>query len=81
MLKTGTAFAVLNTEGQPAVMKESLNKYDSWFEILFFRRNYILWGTLFEPEALLELREDIMLVISSLSVDYRIIVPLVSLER
>ena len=39
-----------------------------------FRRNNILYGILFGQEALLELREDMMLDISSLSVGCRNIV-------
>ena len=44
-------------------------------------RHNIWWGILFGPEALLGLREDLMLAISSLSVDCRNIVLLVSFER
>ena len=47
-------------------MKERLNKSASCVEISFFRRNNILEGILFGPEALFELREDMMLVIFSL---------------
>ena len=62
-------------------MKERLNKYASCFEITFFRRNNISQGPLFVPEASLELREDMMLAISSSSVGCRNIVLLVSFEK
>ena len=62
-------------------MKERLTKSASCFGISFFRRNNILYGILFEPEALLELRVDMMLGISSLSLGYRNIVLLFSFER
>ena len=80
-LKTGTTFAVLNTEGKTPVMKERLNKSASCFEISYFRRNNILYAILFGPEALLELREDMILAISSLSVGCRNIVLSLSFER
>ena len=79
--KTATTFAVLSTEGKTPVVKKRLNKSANCFEISFFRRNDILQGILFGPEALLELREDMMLAISSLSVGCRNIVQLVSFER
>ena len=47
----------------------------------FFRRNNILQGILFGPDALLELREDMMLTISSWSVGCRNNVLILSLER
>ena len=62
-------------------MKKRLNKSVNCFEISFYRRNNILQGILFGPEALLELREDMMLAISSLSVDCRNIVLSLSFER
>ena len=62
-------------------MKERLNKFANCFEISFFKRNNILKGILFGLEALLELREDMMLAISSLSVAWRNIVLLLSFER
>ena len=40
----------------------------------FFRRNNILYGILFEPEALLKLGVDMIIAISSLSVGCRNIV-------
>ena len=55
-------------------MKERLNNSAKCFEISFFRRNTVLLGTLFGPEALSELRENMMLAISSLSVGCRNIV-------
>ena len=48
----------MSTEGKIPVKKERLNKSANCFEMSFFRRNNILWGILFGPEALLELRED-----------------------
>ena len=42
ILKIGTTFAVLCTEGKTPVMKKRLNKPANCFEILFFRRNNIL---------------------------------------
>ena len=62
-------------------MKDSLNKSANCFEISFFRRNSIPYGILFGPEALLELREDMIFAISSLSVGCRKIVLLLSFER
>ena len=62
-------------------MNESLNKSASWFKISFFRRNSILQVILFGPEALMELRTDMMLAMSSLSVVCSNIVLLVSFER
>ena len=62
-------FAVLSKDGKTPVAKEKLN-------------NNILKGILFGPEALLdELREDMILTISSLSVGCRNIVLSLSLER
>ena len=61
-------------------MKERLNKSANCFEISFFRRNNFLQGILFGPEALLELREDLMMAISSLSVGCRHILLLLSSE-
>ena len=46
-----------------------------------FQRNNIPQGILFGPQALLELREDVMLVISSLSVGCKNIVLPISFER
>ena len=80
-LKTGTTFAVLSTEEKTPVMKERLNKSANCFEISFFRRNNILKVMLCGSEALLELREDMMLAISSLSVGCRNIVQLLSFKR
>ena len=58
-------------------MKESLNKYANCFQISFFRRNNIL----FEPETLLELRKNMMLAVSSLSIScWNFVLPL-PLER
>ena len=57
-----------------------LNKYVSCFNISFFRKNNILQGVQIGPEALLELREDMILAISSLSVGSRNTI-LLSLER
>ena len=48
-------------------MKERLNKSANCFKISFFRGNNILKGTLFRPEAFLELGEG-MIAISSLQV-------------
>ena len=62
-------------------MKERLNKSGNYFKISFFRRNNILQGILFRPEALSELRQDMMMAISSLSVGCRNIVLLLSFER
>ena len=62
-------------------MKERLNNSANCLEILFFRRDNILEGILFVPEALLELRGDMVLAISSLSVGCRNIVLLLSFER
>ena len=55
-------------------MKERLNKSANFLEISFLRKNNILSGVLFSPEALLVLTEHMMLAISSLSVGCRNIV-------
>ena len=55
-------------------MKERLSKSVNCFEVSFLRRNSVLLGVLFGREALLELREDVMLAISSLSVGCKNIV-------
>ena len=55
----------------PVTKKKKLNKSASCIEISFLRKNNILQGILFGPEALLELREDTMLPISSLLVGFR----------
>ena len=47
----------------------------------FFKRNNILNGMLFGSEALLKLREDMMLAISFLSVGCRNVVLLLSFEK
>ena len=62
-------------------MKERLNKSANCFEISFLRRNNVLLGILFEPEVLLELREDMMLAISSSSLSWRNTALLLSFER
>ena len=64
----------MSTDGKILVMNERLNKSGSCFEISFLRRNNILEGLLFGPEALLELRADMMLAISPLLVGCRNIV-------
>ena len=46
-------------------MKERLNKYANCFKISFIRNNILQW-ILFGAEALLELRENMILAISSL---------------
>ena len=75
------SFEVLSTDGKTPVIKERLNKSANYLEILFSRRNNTLWGILFGPEALLELRKDKMLAISSLSVGYWNIIPSFSYPR
>ena len=71
-IKTGTTFAILSTYGKyRSQKKKKLNKSASCIEISFLRKNNILQGILFGPEALLELREDTMLPISSLLVGFR----------
>ena len=71
----------MRTEGKTPVTKERLNKSAYCFKMSFFRRTHILYGILSGPETLLELREDMMLVISSLSVGCRNIVLSFSFER
>ena len=68
-LKTGTTLAVLSTDGKEPEEKERLNKSASCLEICF-RRIKILFGILKGPLALLMLREDMMLAISSRSVGW-----------
>ena len=61
-------------------MKERSNKSSNCFESSIFRRNNILKDILFGPEVL-ELREDMMLAIFSLSGSSRNIVLLISFKR
>ena len=63
--KTGTTLAVLSTGGKEPEEKERLNKSASSLEVTCFRRIKILFRILKEPQALLMLREDMMLAISS----------------
>ena len=75
-LKTCTMLAVLSIDGKKPKEEERLNKFASCLEISCFRRIKIFFGILKGPLALLMLREDMMLAISSLSVGldkYRII--------
>ena len=69
-LKTDTTLAVLSIDGKEPEEKERLNKSASCKEISCFRRIKILFGILKGPQALLILREDMMLAISSLSVGW-----------
>ena len=69
-LKTDTTLAVLSIDGKESEEKETLNKSASCKEISCFRRIKILFGILKGPQALLILREDMMLAISSLSVGW-----------
>ena len=62
-------------------MKGRLNKSANCFESSCFRGNNILQGILFVAEALLELKEDMILAIYSLSVGCRNIVQSLSFER
>ena len=66
----GTALAVLKIDGKEPEEKERLSKSASYLEISRFRRIMILFGILKGPQALLMLREDMMLAISSLSVGW-----------
>ena len=67
-LKTGTIFAVLIIDGKEPDEKERLSKSASCMEISFLKRINILFGILNGPLALLMLREDMILALSSLSV-------------
>ena len=69
-LKAGTTLAVLSIDGKEPEEKERLNKSASCIEISCFRRIKILFGILKGREALLILREDMILAISSLSVGW-----------
>ena len=69
-LKTGITFAVLSINGKVSEEKEKLNKSASCKEISCFRRIKILFGILKGAQALVILREDMMLAISSLSVGW-----------
>ena len=80
-LNTGTTFAVLSVEEKTPVIKERLNKSANSIEVSFLRRNDFLQGVLLGQEALLELRENMMLAFSSLSVGFRNIVLPPSFER
>ena len=67
-LKTGTVLAVLIIDGKEPDEKERLNKSGSCMETAFSKRINILFGILNGPLALLMLREDMILAVSSLSV-------------
>ena len=69
-LKPDTTLAVFSVDGKEPEEKERLNKSASCIEISCFRRIKILFGILKGPQALLILREDMMLAISSLSVGW-----------
>ena len=69
-LKTDTTLAVWSIDGKEPEKKERLNKSASCIEISCFRRIKILFGILKGREALLILREDMILAISSLSVGW-----------
>ena len=69
-LKTGTTLAVLSIDGKEPEEKERLNKSASCIEISCFRRIKILFQILKGPQALMVLKEDMMLAISSLSVGW-----------
>ena len=71
----------MSTEGKTLVMKERLNQSANCFDILYLRRNNILEGIVFGPEALLDLIEDMKFAISSLSVGCKNTVSLHSFER
>ena len=62
-------------------MKKSLNKSANHVEISVFRRNKTPQHILFEPEALLELKEDMMLAISTLLEGCRNIILSLSFKR
>ena len=62
--------SVLSIDVKEPEEKERLNKSASCLEIHCFRKIKILFGILKGPQALLILREDMMLVISSLSVGW-----------
>ena len=64
--KTGTTLAVLSIDGKEPEEKERLNKSASCLEISRFRRIKILFGILKRSLALVTLKEDIMVTISSL---------------
>ena len=61
-------------------MKERLNKYANYSEIPFLEE-IILYKISFGPEALLELRQNVMFAISFLSVGCKNIVLLFSFPR
>ena len=71
----------MNTAGKTTVIKKRLNDSVNCFEISFFRRNNMLLDILFGPKALLELRKDMMLAISSLLMSCRNIVLPFSIAR
>ena len=62
-------------------MKKRLNISANCFEVSFFRRKNVLLRILLEPDASLDLRYDMMLAISSLSVGCRNIELLFSHSR
>ena len=62
--------SVLSIDVKEPEEKERLNKSASCLEIPCFRKIKILFGIQKGPQALLILREDMMLVISSLSVGW-----------
>ena len=69
-LKTGTTLAALSTDRKQPEEKERLNKSASCLETSCFRKIKILFEILKGPLALLMLKEDMVLVISSLSVGW-----------
>ena len=71
----------MSTEGKTLVMKERLNKSGNCFEIFFSEEIIFYKGILLGTETFLELREDMLLDISSLSVGSINIVLLLLFER
>ena len=64
-------FAILSIDGKTTVKKETLKISESWVEISFLRSFSILVGILLGPVDLFGSREDMILIISYLSVGLR----------
>ena len=69
-LKTDTTLVVLSIDGKELEETERLSKFASCLKISSFRRIKTLFGILKGPLTLLMLREDVMLAISSMFVDW-----------
>ena len=70
-LWTAISFAILSIDGKTPVKKESLKISESWVEISLFKNFSFLVGILLGPIDLFGSKEDMILIISYLSVGLR----------